>query len=386
MPAQAGSQAKSARTCDTLISRKLVVATASLLLILDVAGTVASGEAPTAAPEVTLPAGYDWASRPHATHLSVDATPLSSVLDARTVRTPYLDLEITGLMPWRPYELRLGPIWRQVYSDGNGNGVAWNVIAESSTWTLRDSISGEPVTQIIIHGPPAVARPAWPGEGELDKRVRTAVPQGWETMTGQAIAQGLYSFTQGITIEGSVCVGRRTTIEALASGGIAASHATAGADFTTELKLCGENVAPPGRSMEMRQWVRVRKDVYEDNSYKIYAVGKIAGSTVEEKEMYFGLPRPEERYYWELIGLSTDARLRLTEMNAGGVRYGSGLKAFGDSLSVTFSAIQAENAENTLTFVGHPPGGDYWLWWVTGDRGADPRKGLVGAAWAVSDE
>lgn len=356
-------------------------ALATIAVVLLTAVPAMADAPPIGVEDPRLPLGYDWVSRLHATHLVIDATPLASLVDAQDVTTPYIDLEITGLMPWRVYELRLGPIRHTVYSDGFGTGVAWNVIAETAEWLLLDTISHEPVTAISIQAPPPTF------EIDVDPHMRkrySPPPVASDLDEGWVVEQGLYSFTPAVKIEAATNYQRFVTVEAEATAGMAGNSGTAGGSRTYDIGAQAIVAAYGGTQVEYVRMHSFRKDVYADESYKVYSIGERSNAKLVERSYAEWEPGPGAFTWEQPPQQGPQTPLCLSERDAGTVYYGAGAQAFGTPIGVSFKATTGGENTNRICFVVNAGyGGTFKFDWTVGDHDAMPEKGMVGMAWQI---
>lgn len=355
--------------------------------------TTAQASAPTsAAPVATaafdFAAGYDWGGRVNQTHLVADALPLASVVDATEVTTPYIDLEITGLMPWRSYELTIGIRSHPVFSNSGGRGVAWSIPTESAAWTLVDLVSGEPVSEFVIHarlpaesglflcGPPGPVCP------NPQTQVTYGPPQPrWTDALEDALAieQGAYSFTPEVRVRTVECIDHDIRVHAKASGGQAAMPGTAGASYDYHTNVCVE-LNSLGKAVEYKGGVVLKRDFYADGSDKIYAIDDHQGFFLGEVDVNW--QPPDQAFVGQIGALSEPSGIEWSERGAGGVDFGAGLKAYGVDLTVTMQASEGSSSKVRMEFL--PPGNqDYLIWLVNGNVESleNGDKGIIGMVW-----
>lgn len=377
---------------DTSKNFRRLCAAALMSFLLAAPATALGGPASAPGDAIDFPPGYDWARRVNATHLVADATMHSAIVDATRVRTPYIDLEITGLMPHRSYELRLGTLHRHVHADEAGHGVGWNILAESGTWILSDMRSGEPVTVFTIRGPP-LGDAVSPNhhnphhiticDRECAARHRSPEPTWSSISDGYAIEQAAYSFTPAFRIVASKCYAHEVVIDARVSGGMAAQAGGVSRKWLSS--HCMGIGAPPGRSVEVSRQYSVMNETYEDGSWRVIPTAQYEVWSYEEFDSTRSAWKPwdpgrgQSARTMMLTGLTeTREVLRLAETAAGSVYYENGLSVFGTGLGVSFRAHGGGSQDNWLAFEAQPGlDGTYKLDTVAGTG----DSGLVGVAW-----
>lgn len=345
---------------------------------------------PVPAPERTF-TGYDWAARVHSSHLVLDAKPLASTIRLDTVPTAFIDLEITGLMPWtdgtqpRPYHL-VGPTQTLPgYADHGGSAIFWNTPAEPATWILTDGRSGEPITTITMEA--RSFRPAIPvtwcfwcsQRAEPPKPVSSEDVQG-----GMVIEQAAYSFTKEARIQSSGCWKHHVAILAKASGGLAGAKGTAGADFGYTTTECGGFVSQ-GHPVEYRRKSFFRKDTYEDGSTKIYAISRGGDRGFKVPEVYY--PPPPDAFLVEVDAGALEPFTAFKEAQAGGVFYEGGVQVFGTGVNVRFASDDQSDYEIKLVYDTPQTGTKKFKVYIANGDLTDPNdpRGIVPMVWAVPE-
>lgn len=370
------------------------LAAASLVFLLVPTVTVQAAEAtmplPVPAPERFFN-GYDWAARIDSTHIVLDAKGFASSIHLDKVPTELIDLEMTGLMPWsdgtQPRSYRLvGPARTIVgYADGSGSAIFWNVPAAPGAWVLTDGRSSEPVTTITME--PRTFQPSMTRSWCFwcSQRYEPPQPVSSEDLEGgMVIEQAAYSFTPDVAIQVIKCWRHQVTVAAKASGGLAGSRGTAGGDYSYSAAECG-GFTSQGQPAEYLRKAIFRRDTYEDNSTKIYAVGKSGDTRFAAPDLYYA-PPPEARAI-EVEAGSVGPHIVLKEAHAGGVFFEAGAHVFGTGLGVSFAAQGETETEVTFTFAVPATGiAKYKFYAVNGDftDDQDPR-GIVAMAWKVPE-
>lgn len=355
---------------------------AATLVAVGTAG--AEAEAPPQVSIATGPldTGYNWASHADATHVVTSALPLYSVIDASEFTTPRLDVEFTDLMPWRSYDLVLGPLKRAVYADGSGHGVAWNVLNEPAAWTLIDRRSGEPVTIVTVT--PSLLRPQtedctdqWPCcHPTCQITIVSSDPIQQDTSDGLVLEQGAYSFTDSATVTVNGCWDHSISVEAKASGGIAAYETSAGVTLTYEDGDCIE-ISAHGQPREFRRSNQFRQDWYEDGSNKIYSIGKSAFVASMLSDISYAPPDEALTVYVDPGDPTIFSRHESKDL---GVRFSHGVRVFSNSLGVSiFSRTTGESSMSIKLDPVEPT--LYKIWFVTETE--DNRGALIAMAWRI---
>lgn len=359
----------------------------TIALVSSPSGLAEASSIPVAVPPIEVAPGYDWSSRVHSTKLTIDATPLASVLDATNVTTPNIDLVITGLMPWRTYHLTAGAWEQGLYSDAFGQAVAWNLPAMTATWMLVDGISGEPVTSISVMGPEATTADIEfspvPQSGQIYVpcgcyRYRPPQPVYSEPLeVGDAIVQGAYSFTPDVTIETSECYEHSVTLEAKATAGFASNEGTAGGAYTFQDQFCIK-LSSRGSPKELLVHNNFRKDHYRDDSYKIYSVGyNTMDFVVRDPELAWEPWKGTDTVEFGRSTYPEPMTITKLERSDVAVYYGGAVKVYGVKLGVTIKGTDAMEDKLQMTFRAPPEGARYRYTFVA-DKG---KSGLIGVAW-----
>lgn len=360
------------------------------LVALVLAPHATADQPPVAAEPLGLDDGYDWASRANQTHLVVDATPLYALVDATDVVTPYIDLEITGIVPWRSYDLALGPIKRAVHANGAGEGVAWNVFNEPGVWMLTDGVSGEPVSMIsvVTSGAPAAVNPAdggstdggpwycpWCG-GTSYQPPEPVYSEPLET--GMVLEQGAYSFTPTATVRIENCWKHKVSVDAKASGGIAAGGNSAGAKYTYTSTDC-VTIASQGTPREYRRGHQFQKDWYEDNSWKIYSVGESGVRTILDADVNWS---PSPHGFDVVVDPGPEPTVfTRQETSELGVYFTVGVKVFDVGVGVTVESMPGSEA--TIEVELMPTERSTYRILFVDDRQGD-TSGLIAAVWRIA--
>lgn len=342
---------------------------------------------PVEVPPMDVEPGYDWSSRIHSTKLALDATPLASLLDATNVTTPNIDLLVTSLMPWRSYHLTAGISGQDIYSDGFGTAVAWNLPAQTATWALLDGISGEPVTSFSVVGPPPELdnlepRPT-PQSGHIlvpcsCYRYRPPQPEYSEPLEdGFAIVQGAYSFTPDVTIETSECYDHSVTLEAKATAGLASEGGTAGGAYTFRETICVKIVSR-GSPKELLVRNTFKKDAYNDGSYKVYSIGySTSDFKVRDPDLAWEPWDGTQTFEFDPSPHPMEAVITRSERSNVAVFYDGAVGVYGIKLGLTIRGTDA--MEDTISMRFNPPseGAVYRYVFVSEKE----SSGLVGVAW-----
>lgn len=365
----------------------------TIALVSPPSGLAEASSIPVAVPPVEVAPGYDWSSRVHSTKLTIDATPLASVLDATNVTAPNIDLVITGLMPWRTYRFTAG-VWDQlVHSDSFGHAVAWNLPAETATWMLLDGISGEPVTSISIVGPHGMAEVIAPVPQSDECRCYMTgchgCSDGYEIVYrppqpefsaplegGYVIVQGAYSFTPDVTIETSECYEHAVTVEAKATAGLASNGGTAGGSFTFIEKICIKLMSR-GSPKELLLRNNFKKDTYEDDSYKVYSIGRASEFKVADPDLVWEPWEGTETIEFDPSSYPQPLTITRFERSNTGVLYGFGVGVYGIGLGVTIRGTDAWEDAIEMTFQPPAEGARYRYTFISENE----NSGLIGVAW-----
>lgn len=334
-------------------------------------------------PPETFVSGYNWAERLEHTHLVVDGFMLYSIVNATSVTTPYIDLEMTGLMPWRPYELAVGVLHRAVHTDGRGRGVAWSVPTLSAQWVLTDRLSGEPVTMITVVAPaPDVSAPE--SGGIICYRCPSTTYSPPQPVysdpleQGMSIEQGAYSFDPTILIRIEGCWNHGMSIDAKASGGIAA-RGGAGAQYNYQTSEC-ITFASQGQPRELRRATQFKRDYYEDGSWKVYSVGHTMVFSITDANVNWQ-PPSNYGYTIEVTPGPEPVVFQRREVKDLAIWMSAGVKTFGTDLGVRISSLAGSEARIQVEFMPTEPS-IYQLVFVDERKG--PDSALIAAAWRIA--
>lgn len=326
--------------------------------------------------------GYDWDLRTHATHLLVDAMPYASTIPLDDITTEFLDLEILNLSSIRSYELTLGTRTIPVHSNSQGVGIAWNVPAEPGIGVLRDELGGQ-VALLVFEGEPALLEPTPLGgcpwyNPRCKQKYEPPRPTRTETLTSaMAVEQAAYSFTRDASVTVERCWSHGVTIGAVATAGTAAAYGSAGGEYGYTGTECIEFTST-GTPVLFRRGIEFRKDVYEDDSYKIYAVGWSKLWELVPMEGRFDPPGNAQTI--RIGDTGGNVSVIRKEAHAGAVYYEAGVRAFGNGVGVTFVATAEVE---TIIRIQLTPGiagsvREYKVAFVNGD---DVRHGIIGMVW-----
>lgn len=364
-----------------------------------------------AVPWIERPLGYDWSERPNNTHVLIEDFGSIVVHDLSQVHTPWLDIEIPGLVPWETYTLTDAASGFTTRAAVVTNGVAifWNVPAQAGRLEVTDA-QGEHVLTVDLEGAAAVLEDvvdeAWEGAPTAHQKNcrrssdcrppaktcgscgcnydgpdrceadQSHQPYKTETFRAPVMEQALLAYTSEVHLRTEQCFEHYVSVDAYISGAKAGASGTAGGTLTYSSKQCGDLTARNGVPIKYTPYRDFTKDWYSDGSVKVYMSGPGSGAFSGTWE-----------YYHPKAGEIRDTNTpdpwgwKFTENNGGAVRFTGGWSGKGHSGAATITSSRAETS--IVHIEGRPP--DFqnhrYLWGAVSGRPGPGGSAMVPMAW-----